>query len=190
MRLESNTSFRPAMSLYASNYAKVLGPTAVVDENEPALNLQEGYAVNREGQDHRYQVVTVAALSGQALAAFWWDLGPSEDFTLTIDDETYPLNPYHQWAEWEHSVAELRFAADMTRDDDFGAQLLHEQVQSSRIIERYWELLEEDKQLVTNRSTFGPGGSIQRNGYSHAGARRQQDKLAEAGIVGKHGYGY
>ena len=178
------------MALYASRYGRVAGPVMAVDENEPALNLQEGYAVNRDGQDRRYQVVTVATHSRNALAAFWTDLGPSEDFTITVDETIYPMNPYHQWAEWEHTVAELRYAANMTRDDDFGTQLLHEQTQSSTIIEDYWNLLEEDPRLVKNQSTFGPGGVTVRNGYSHSGARRQQEKLAEAGRVGKHGYGY
>jgi len=188
MRLESNTTFRPQMPLYSNRYARVAGPIMAVDENEAALNLQEGYAMDRAGQDRRYQVVTVATHSGNALAAFWWDLGPAGDFVVRVDDETYPMNPYHQWAEWELSVAELRFAADMTRDDDFGPQLLHEHTQESRIIKRYWELLEEDKQLVANRSTFGPGGATQRNGYTNAGARRQQELAAEQGRYPTHGY--
>lgn len=189
MRLESNTSFRPAMRLYASNYARILGVTAVVDENEPALCLQEGYAMNREGQDRRYQVIAVATPGGNDLATFYWDLGPSEGFvTKPIDGEVFQLNPYLQWAEWEHSVAELRAAAELTRDDDFGPQLLNEAVQSSRIIERYWELMEEDRQLVTNRSTYGPGGVVQRNGFSNEAARIQQQRAAERGEYPQHGY--
>ena len=91
MRLESNTAFVPKLTLFT----KVLGPTTEVDENEPAQSIQEGYAPNRVGEPHRYQVLTVTALSGNALAAFWWDLGPSDDFTVTVDDSTYPMPPYH-----------------------------------------------------------------------------------------------
>ena len=189
MRLESNTAtYIPKLDLYSSRYAHIAGPIMAVDENEPALNLQEGTAINRSGQDHRYQVVTVATRSRNALAAFWWDLGPVEDFVIKVDDAIYPMNPYHQWAEWEHTVGELRYAADMTRDDDFGAQLLHEQTKNSTIIEDYWALLEEDPRLVTNRSTFGPGGVVQRNGYSHSGARRQQELHTERGEYPRHGY--
>lgn len=189
MRLESNTAtYIPKLDLYSSRYARVAGPVMKVDENEAALNLQEGNAVNSSGQDHRYQVVTVATHSRNALAAFWWDLGPVEDFVITVDDTAYPMNPYHQWAEWEHTVGELRYAADMTRDDDFGAQLLNEQVKSSTLIEDYWDLLAEDQQLVKNRSTFGPGGVVQRNGYSNEAARIQQSRAIERGEYPKHGY--
>ena len=186
MKLESNTAFVPKLTLFT----KVLGPTTEVDENEPTQSIQEGYAPNRAGEPHRYQVLTVAALSGNALAAFWWDLGPSDDFTVTVDYSTYPMPPYHQWAEWEHTVAELRFYAARDRGDDWAIQMLHEQTQTSSIITDYWDLLAEDRQLVRNRSTFGPGGVIQRNGFSNLAARGQREKLAEAGIVGKHGYFY
>lgn len=186
MRLESNVTHAPKLTLFT----KVIGPVVVVDENEPVHSLQEGYAMNREGQDHRYQALTVSAMSGQALAAFWWDLGPSEDFTVTVDGESYPTPPWHQVALWEHTVAELRFYAERDRGDDYGIQMLHEQTQTSTIIEDYWDLLAEDRQLVANRSTFGPGGVIQRNGFSDIAARGQLEKLVEAGSIGKHGYSY
>ena len=67
-------------------------------------------------------------------------------------------------------------------------KMLHEQTNESDIIARYWQLIEEDRQLVRNRSTFGPGGVIQRNGFSNESARLQKARLDERGVTPQHGY--
>jgi hypothetical protein len=169
MRLETNTTFIPRMSLPAP----VRGVTPTVSPDEKALTLFEGYAMNATGQEHRYQVVTVAA--SDALVGWYWDLGPSEGFRLHVENVEYPVPPYHQWAEWEHTVAELRFYADRDRDDEWAVKMLHEQVQGSDLLIRYANSVEEDVAIVKNRSFFGPTYSIQRGGLSRSALKEREN---------------
>lgn len=173
MRLETNVSKVPDMRLV---YPAKGGFLFTVDEDEPVYFLQEGYALNPAGtDDHRYQVLLMPR--GNVIATFWWDLGPAEDFLMVVDGESYRAPPYQQPILLEHKVAECRHMAEAGRMDDFSVQLLHSQVNESTLFEEYARLIEEDMYLVRNRSTFGPGGHIQRNGYSPTGARRQQEIL-------------
>ena len=184
MRLESNTTLKPKMRLL---YPPAMGVLTSVSEDAVVYAVQEGDALNAEGTaDHRYQVLFIPM--GNVVSTFYTDMGPSADYVMEVDETAYPTPPYFQIVLMEHTVDECRDMADDFREDDFAAQLLHTQTNESDIIERYWQLIEEDRSIVINKSTFGPGGHIQRNSYSNAGASLQRERLAEKGKIPQHGY--
>lgn len=178
MRLESNATYIPYIRLA---YPADGGLLLAVDENEPVYFQQETYARNREGTgDNRYQVLLIPR--GNVLGKFVMDLGTAADFYMDGGDgKKYLAPPYFQPVLMEHTVAECRHMAEVSRMDDYALKLLHVQVNESDLFARYAQLIEEDMRLVKNRSTFGPHVRVERNGYSRAGARQQQERLAARG---------
>lgn len=183
MKLDSNTTYIPRMQLlYPAQ-----GVVTCVDMNDPVYIIQEGNALGPGGtEDHRWQVLFMPA--GDHVTAFYTDLGLASGHRIAVDDATYPTPPFHQPILLEHTVGECLAMAEEGRDDDFAVKMLHEQTNESDIIDRYWQVMEEDRRLVRNRSTFGPGGMIQRNGYSNEGAKLQKARLDEKGVIPQHGY--
>ncbi|MEE8457514.1 MAG: hypothetical protein V3S28_05650 [Acidimicrobiia bacterium] len=183
MKLDSNASHVPHMRLLYP----VEGVSMRVDMNDPVYIIQEGNALGFGGtEDHRWQVLFMPA--GDHVTAFYTDLGLAKGYRIQVGDMSYPTPPFHQPIMLEHTVAECLDMAEQGRNDGTAAQMLHEQTNESDIISRYWQVMEEDRRLVRNRSTFGPGGAIQRNGYSNEAARLQKERLEEAGVNPQHGY--
>ena len=171
MKIESNTSYTPNMRLMYPAQGALLS----VFDHDPVYSIQEGYAMNQAGTGyHRYQVILLPV--ADRIYSFWTDLGPAENFKLVVDGTEYRTPPYQQIVLLEHDVAECMFMAEHGRNDDFAIKLLNEQTQASTLFEDYARLIEEDMYLVKNRSTFGYGGSIQRNGFSAEGARTQRER--------------
>ncbi len=171
MRIESNCGHVPFMRMLFP----MVGTLMAVDSAEPVYGVQETYGRALDGQDHRYQVLLMPR--GNALYGFWTDLGLASNFVMKRGGIESPAPPYYQPVLMEHSVDECRYMADSGRMDDFAARLLEQQVSESTLFEDYRRLIEEDLAIVRNRSTFGPGGVKQRNGYSAIGARLQQERL-------------
>lgn len=173
MRLESNTTYVPPMRLM---YPAMGGVVFGLDSNEPVIAMQETYGRNKEGTgDHRYQVMILPR--GNVACTFWTDLGPAENFNITVGENSYRTPAYFQLVLMEHSVAECMHMAEQGRNDDFAVKLLDEQVNESDLFEQYYRLIEEDLAIVRNRSVFGPGSSTQRSGYSAIAARMQQESI-------------
>ena len=168
MRVETNVSYIPKMRMLFP----MVGTLMVVDENEPVYGVQESYARSNDGTgDHRYQVLLMPR--GDVLSGFWTDLGPASAFLM--GEQQAP--PYLQPILMAHTVAECRHMADENRMDDFAARLLEQRVAESTLFADYARLIENDLYIVRNKSTFGPGGRTQRNGYSAIAARLQQERL-------------
>lgn len=74
----------------------------------------------------------------------------------------------------EHSVAEARDWADSMREDTTWHDFLAEEAEKSTLFKRFREQVENDALIVRNRSTFGPGGKVQRNGFSHQNASKRE----------------
>lgn len=154
----------------------VTGVVLSVHPNDPVMAVQEGYALGPGGtEDHRYQVLFMP--KGNVVSAFWRDLGLASEYRMDVDGESYAAPPYHQIVLMEHSVAECQHMAEQGRMDDFAIKLLHEQVNESDLFAKYQMLIEQDMNLVRNRSSFGQYVSVQRNGYSAVGAREQEVRL-------------
>jgi len=184
MRLRSNVTRPPNLRLL---YPPATGILTEVSLDEPVYLVQESNAIADDGSEHRFQVLFVP-VNGEFISTFLTDMGPAANYTMTVDDTVYPTPPYQQPILMEHTVAECRDMADDFRDDDFAVQLLHNQTNESDIIARYWAMIEEDRSIVKNKSTFGPGGHIQRNSFSDSGARLQKERLESEGTVPHHGY--
>lgn len=183
MKLDSNTTYSPRLRLlYPAQ-----GVLMRVDMNDPVYIIQEGNALGPGGtEDHRWQVLFMPA--GDHVTAFYTDLGLASGYRIHVDDASYPTPPFHQPILLQHTVGECIDMAEQGRNDDYAVKMLHEQTNESDIIARYWQVMEEDRQLVRNISTFGPGGAIQRNGFSNEGARLQKAHLEEKGVIPQHGY--
>lgn len=174
MNITSNVTRVPLMHLMAPALDGVL---LTVNENDPVYATQEGYAHDALLGERRFQVLLMPGGSLNHLAAFWTDLGPASDFLMDEDGEKYLAPPYLQPVLLEHTVGECIYMAEHARMDDFAAKLLHTQVKESTLFEQYRRLIEEDMNLVKNRSSFGPYARVERNGYSRVAARQQQERL-------------
>lgn len=147
-----------------------------VDDNDPVMAVQETYGHNQEGTgDRRYQVMFMP--NGNVISAFWTDLGPAEDFRMESAGQSHQMPPYFQLVLMEHTVAECRYMATEARADDFAAKLLQQRIDESDLFERAARVIDEDRYLVKNRSTFGGGVTVQRNGYSALAAREQLRRM-------------
>ena len=172
MRLETNTSYIPSVRLI---YPLSL-PVMSVRPDDRVMAVQETYGMNKAGTgDHRYQILFMPM--GDTISAFWTDLGPASNFKMKVDDSEYQVPPYFQLVLMEHTVAECQHMAESGRHDEFAVQLLHTQVNESDIFDKYQRVIEEDRYIVKNRSTFGVGGKTQRAGYSGITARLRHERL-------------
>ena len=131
------------------------GVTLAVHENEKAWALRELNFVRPPlFQRRRYQIIVVNR--DDKLVEWWDDLGAAEQFKGPEFDVP---------SLWEHSVAELRDIAASKRDDETWVTYMAEQRADSTLIEDFLTQVEEHWKLIYNRSTFGPGGHTQRNGF-------------------------
>jgi len=173
MRLETNVASPPKN--FPGRFYPAALPLLEVDLDEPVLYMQENYAAGPGGiGEHRYLVMYIAV--ADIPMAFWTDLGPLENFKLKIDDDEYVIQPFNQLVVSEHSVSECLHMAEQARDDTWPLELLHNQVHNSTLFEDYRRMIEEDLELVKNRSVFGPDVRVQRNEYSAAAIREKQYK--------------
>jgi hypothetical protein len=106
----------------------------------------------------RYQLIIVNR--NDELAEYREDMGPAAGFTAP---------EFNILAMWEHSVAELREMADLNRDDYWTKRTAEIQAEST-LIDDWIDQSEERREIVQNRSTFGPGYRKQRNGFDRQAA--------------------
>ena len=171
MRLESNASYIPPMRMLFP----VSGVLMSVRTDDPVYAIQETYGMRKDGTgDNRYQALIMAR--GNSLSAFWTDLGPAEDYRMTVGDEVKLAPPYFQPILQAHTVDECRDMADVGRMDDFASRLLAQRVEESTLFAEYARIVEEDQYIVRNRSTFGYGGKTQRAGYSRVAAALREGR--------------
>jgi hypothetical protein len=131
--------------------------TDTVSPDEKAFRLSELVLMAPEYSGfRRYQVIIVNR--HDALAEYRHDLGPAGDFTAP---------EFQVLALWEHTVAELQDIAEQQRlGDDYWQKRTAELQAESTLIEDWHDQVEERRELIHNRSTFGPGYRKQRNGFA------------------------
>jgi hypothetical protein len=131
--------------------------TDTVSPDEKAFRLSELVLMAPEYSGfRRYQVIIVNR--NDALAEYRLDLGPAADFTAP---------EFQVLALWEHTVAELQDIAEQQRlGDDYWQKRTAELQAESTLIEDWHDQVEERRELIHNRSTFGPGYRKQRNGFA------------------------
>lgn len=128
--------------------------------NEKVWRLAEVNLVRApHHQRHRYQIIMVNR--DGTLCEHWTDMGPSKNFTA--NEFVFPLM-------WEHSVEEALDMAEDKRNSDRWKRFLEEKAGESTLIQDAIKQVEERHRIINNRSSFGPGVSKQRNGFSKRAA--------------------
>lgn len=146
--------------------AKTMRPvTLAVHEDEKAWKLRERIlAMN--GPYRRFQIITV--VRDDKLTEWWNDMGLEASFTAP-EMEIPSLFVY--------SVAKLRDMADNIRwKDDHLQRFMAEKNAESTLVEDWLTYLEENWARIYNKSSFGPGVTKQRNGFSRRAAYEQERK--------------
>ncbi len=130
--------------------------TIAVHEDEKAWALRELNLVRPPTRQwHRWQIVTV--IRNDELTEWWHDLGPMKRFTAPQIEIPGLL---------EHTVAEIRDIAEQYRlGDDYWTKRAEELAAESTIIPDLLNQREEQRRVIHNRSSFGPGVRTQRNGF-------------------------
>lgn len=138
--------------------------TEYVHPDEPAWGLYEGPRnVPRKG--HRW-VQAVYVLRDDAIAEFCTDIG-SADLFERIQPMILPS------PDGCNTVAQLQEFAAKNREDTYWADRVDAMLAESTLVKDHLRQLEQNKELVRNRSHFGAVGGFQRNGYPRKAARER-----------------
>lgn len=130
--------------------------TLAIHEDEPAWSLREINLVRPPHfQWRRYQIITV--VRDDVLTEWWDDLGAVEDYPHAQQLEMPSLGIL--------SVAKIRAEAERHRHDDYWHKFSLEQIAESTLIQDYVNYVEENFQIINNRSVYGPGFHHQRDGF-------------------------
>ena len=127
-----------------------------VDPAEKAYGIYEGPAMV-EGQNHWVQDVTV--IRADRRAHFVKDFGPAENFEH--------VTPIMMPSMGEDSVAELQFWCEKNRHDSYWYKRSLELQEGSTLVADHVRQIEQFRELIANRSVFGPRIKVQRDGYPH-----------------------
>lgn len=139
--------------------------TLAVHEDEKAWSLTERIFA-MDGPYRRFQIITV--VRDDKLTEWWNDLGPEASFTAP--EVTFP-------SFFVHSVAQLRDMAETFRHrDDYWQKFMAEKNAECTLVEDWLTYLEENWARIYNRSSFGPGVTKQRNGFSRRAAYEYERK--------------
>lgn len=137
---------------------KLIRPTTqLVHPDEPAWSLREINLVRAPThQWRRYQIVTV--IRDDRFTEWWSDLGPKEN---------HDAAEFEIPSLFEHTVAELwEIALEVRCGPNTGfEQRRLELAGESTLIRDFIDQYEERRQMIHNRSQYGPGGHKQRIGY-------------------------
>ena len=138
--------------------------TEYVHPDEPSWGLYEGPRnVPRKG---RRWVQAVYVLRDDAIAEHLTDIG-SADLFERIQPMILPS------PDGCNTVAQLQEFAEKNRHDEYWADRVDEMLSESTLVEDHLRQLEQHRAIVANRSTFGPSGGHQRNGYARQAARER-----------------
>ena len=136
--------------------------TDYIHPDEPCYGLVEGAcSIPREGM--RW-IQSLTVVRGDSLAIYSTDLGPADLFARA-QAVAFPS------PGGCNTVAQLQWEADNTRQDTYWADRTDAMLAESTLIPDHLRQLEQNREVIANRSTFGPSGGHQRNGYPRQAAR-------------------
>lgn len=130
--------------------------------SERAWLIQE---VEGKARGENVRIQTIAVIRDDKIGLYTEVLGPA----LGVPGFKIPLM-------LEHSVDEAYDLAAMTRENAWAKNIQGEVREKSTLVEDWIRQSEEDARILKNQSTFGLGGSVQRNGYSRMAARLNKEK--------------
>jgi len=134
-----------------------------VRPDEPCHGLYDGPR-NVPGKGRRW-VQAVYVVRDDAIAEYLEDIGPAEDYER--------IQPMMIPSFGENTVAQLQEFALKNRHDDYWAQRVDEMLAESTLNADFQRQIDENRSIIHNRSTFGPGVVRQRNGYPRKEAREK-----------------
>ncbi|KKL20196.1 hypothetical protein LCGC14_2457890 [marine sediment metagenome] len=135
--------------------------TQSISKDEPCHGLYDGPRnIPRKG--HRW-VQAVYVIRDDAIAEYLEDIGPASDYAR--------IQPMMIPSFGENTVAQLQEFALKNRHDEYWAKRVDEMLAESTLIEDHLRQFEVDREVIRNRSHFGPGIAAQRNGYPRKAAR-------------------
>lgn len=147
--------------------------TDYVLPDEPCWGLVEGACLvpNLLGTQERW-LQDIKVIRGDRIHHHVIDLGPAEDFER--------VQPMMMPSFGENTVAQLQEFAERNRHDDYWARYTDELLESSTLIQDHLNQREALREVVRNRSVFGPSITRQRNEYPRAQVWRNYiDERAE-----------
>lgn len=141
--------------------------TLYASPDEPCHSLMEGprkvYLPNGAIENHWVQRVYV--IRDDTVAEYSVDYGPAENYA--------EVPPLMVPSFGENTVAELQDMAERHRHDDKWIKRRKELQAESTLIADVLRDIERNREVIANRSQFGPGISVQRDAYDSNVARRR-----------------
>lgn len=139
--------------------------TVDIYPDEECYGLAEGphmWPSSEGGQQWRW-TQKVFVIRGDAIAKWETDIGPVGDYGR--------IQPIIIPSFGENTVAQLQDLAVKNRQDTYWDDRSEALLSESTLIEDHLRQLDQHREVIANRSTFGPSGGHQRNGYSRKAAR-------------------
>ncbi len=132
--------------------------TNYIIPDEPCFGLFEGPCMvpNLLGISERW-VQDIKVIRGDRIHHYVTDLGPASEYPT--------VQPLMMPSLGDDSVAQLQEYADRNRQDDYWAKRSEEMLAESTLIQDHVNQREEIREIVRNRSVFGPMHTTQRNEY-------------------------
>ena len=143
---------------------KVVTPYVLSDE--PCYGLFEGsmQVPQWNGATEERWIQDVVVIRNDRKAHYITDFGPANEFEH--------ITPMMIPSFGENTVAQLQDLAERNRHDDYWYKRSQEMMASSTLIADHIRQVEEQHELIRNRSHFGSIIAVQRNGYSHLNVER------------------
>ena len=114
----------------------------------------------------------VFVIRGDAIAKYVQDFGAYDDWPFYIPPMIVP-------SDGENTVAQLQDMGERHRHDDKWDRRMREYKEGSTLFQDIIRQEEQRHEIIQNRSTFGPAGNFQRNGWPHEHVvRRWMDERA------------
>ena len=147
--------------------------TDYVLPDEPCFGLFEGACMvpNLLGVSERW-VQDIKVVRNDQIHHYVRDLGPASEYPT--------VQPFLMPSLGDDTVAQLQEFADKNRQDDYWHRRSEEMLESSTLIQDHLNQREAIREVVRNRSVFGPAHTVQRNDYPQQAVwRRWFDERAE-----------
>ena len=147
--------------------------TDYVLPDEPCFGMYEGPCMvpNLLGMQERW-VQDLKVIRGDQIHHHVIDLGPASEYPT--------VQPLMMPSLGDDTVAQLQEFAERNRHDDYWAKRSEEMLAESTLIQDHLDQREMLREVVRNRSVFGPTYNVQRNNYPQQAVwRRWYDERAE-----------
>ncbi len=108
-------------------------------------------------------IQAIYVIRDDTIAEYTQDLGPVSDYER--------IQPMFIPGFGDDTVAQVQELAEKNRHDEYWANRVDEMLAESTLVKDHLQQLEQNREIVLNRSRFGLGGSTQRNGYPRKAAK-------------------